>query len=85
MEGNLNYGLSNTATAVIMVTDVNDNPPEFTASTVSGGGRGLRVAHAGGGAARLSWPLVGGRSRAGGGGKGPAARSGPRQEWQPAR
>nr|KAF6421894.1 cadherin 4 [Rousettus aegyptiacus] len=36
MEGNLNYGLSNTATAVIMVTDVNDNPPEFTASTYVG-------------------------------------------------
>nr|XP_060627987.1 cadherin-4 isoform X3 [Anolis sagrei ordinatus] len=36
MEGNLNYGLSNTATAIIMVTDVNDNPPEFTASTYSG-------------------------------------------------
>uniref|UniRef100_G1M2J8 Cadherin-4 n=1 Tax=Ailuropoda melanoleuca TaxID=9646 RepID=G1M2J8_AILME len=33
MEGNLNYGLSNTATAIITVTDVNDNPPEFTAST----------------------------------------------------
>ncbi|KAM9121480.1 cadherin-4 isoform 2-T3 [Pangshura tecta] len=36
MEGNLNYGLSNTATAIITVTDVNDNPPEFTASTYSG-------------------------------------------------
>ncbi|KAM5217831.1 cadherin-4 isoform 2-T7 [Hipposideros larvatus] len=36
MEGNLNYGLSNTATAIIMVTDVNDNPPEFTASTYAG-------------------------------------------------
>ena len=35
MEGNLNYGLSNTATVIITVTDVNDNPPEFTASTVS--------------------------------------------------
>ncbi|NWS37725.1 CADH4 protein, partial [Probosciger aterrimus] len=34
MEGNLNYGLSNTATAIITVTDVNDNPPEFTTSTV---------------------------------------------------
>ncbi|ELK04365.1 Cadherin-4 [Pteropus alecto] len=33
MEGNLNYGLSNTATAIVTVTDVNDNPPEFTAST----------------------------------------------------
>ncbi|XP_066480396.1 cadherin-2 [Tiliqua scincoides] len=31
MEGNPTYGLSNTATAVITVTDVNDNPPEFTA------------------------------------------------------
>ncbi|XP_014643028.1 PREDICTED: cadherin-4 [Ceratotherium simum simum] len=36
MEGNLNYGLSNTATAIITVTDVNDNPPEFTASTYAG-------------------------------------------------
>ncbi|XP_069861231.1 cadherin-4-like isoform X2 [Dipodomys merriami] len=36
MEGNLNYGLSNTATAIITVTDVNDNPPEFTTSTFSG-------------------------------------------------
>ncbi|XP_060036121.1 cadherin-4 [Erinaceus europaeus] len=36
MEGNLNYGLSNTATAIISVTDVNDNPPEFTASTYAG-------------------------------------------------
>ncbi|NXS69375.1 CADH4 protein, partial [Pandion haliaetus] len=35
MEGNLNYGLSNTATAIVTVTDVNDNPPEFTTSTVS--------------------------------------------------
>lgn len=38
MEGNLNYGLSNTATAIIAVTDVNDNPPEFMASTVSAWG-----------------------------------------------
>ncbi|CAG07604.1 unnamed protein product, partial [Tetraodon nigroviridis] len=30
MEGNPMYGLSNTATAVIKITDVNDNPPEFT-------------------------------------------------------
>jgi len=37
MEGNPTYGLSNTATAVITVTDVNDNPPEFTAMTVSAG------------------------------------------------
>ncbi|EHB07486.1 Cadherin-4 [Heterocephalus glaber] len=36
MEGNLNYGLSNTATAIISVTDVNDNPPEFTSSTFAG-------------------------------------------------
>lgn len=34
MEGNPMYGLSNTATAVIRVTDVNDNPPEFTSDTV---------------------------------------------------
>ncbi|XP_048873433.1 cadherin-4 isoform X2 [Brienomyrus brachyistius] len=36
MEGNLNFGLSNTATAIISVTDVNDNPPELTARTFSG-------------------------------------------------
>uniref|UniRef100_A0A8B9HHJ9 Cadherin 2 n=1 Tax=Astyanax mexicanus TaxID=7994 RepID=A0A8B9HHJ9_ASTMX len=36
MEGNPMYGLSNTATAVIRVTDVNDNPPEFTADTFYG-------------------------------------------------
>ncbi|KAL4655286.1 cadherin-4 isoform X1 [Arapaima gigas] len=35
MEGNLNFGLSNTATAIITVTDTNDNPPELTARTVS--------------------------------------------------
>ncbi|KAG8447154.1 hypothetical protein GDO86_014567 [Hymenochirus boettgeri] len=35
MEGNLNYGLSTTATAIITVSDVNDNPPEFTAKMVS--------------------------------------------------
>lgn len=34
MEGNPTYGLSNTATTVIRVTDVNDNPPEFTTDTV---------------------------------------------------
>lgn len=34
MEGNPMYGLSNTATAVIRVTDINDNPPEFTVDTV---------------------------------------------------
>uniref|UniRef100_A0A6Q2XG89 Cadherin-4 n=1 Tax=Esox lucius TaxID=8010 RepID=A0A6Q2XG89_ESOLU len=36
MEGNLNFGLSNTATALISVTDINDNPPELTARTFSG-------------------------------------------------
>ncbi|XP_073487613.1 cadherin-2 isoform X2 [Aquarana catesbeiana] len=36
MEGNPTYGLSNTATAVITVTDVNDNPPEFTSMTFYG-------------------------------------------------
>uniref|UniRef100_A0A8C8K8G6 Cadherin domain-containing protein n=1 Tax=Oncorhynchus tshawytscha TaxID=74940 RepID=A0A8C8K8G6_ONCTS len=36
MEGNPMYGLSNTATAVIKVTDINDNPPEFTAETFFG-------------------------------------------------
>lgn len=34
MEGNPMYGLSNTATAVIKVTDINDNLPEFTAEKV---------------------------------------------------
>ncbi|KAJ3603186.1 hypothetical protein NHX12_030929 [Muraenolepis orangiensis] len=33
MEGNLNFGLSNTATALISITDINDNPPELTART----------------------------------------------------
>ncbi|CAB1336207.1 unnamed protein product, partial [Coregonus sp. 'balchen'] len=33
MEGNLNFGLSNTATAIISVTDINDNPPELTSRT----------------------------------------------------
>ncbi|KAG9348061.1 hypothetical protein JZ751_004086 [Albula glossodonta] len=37
MEGSPTYGLSNTATAVIKVTDVNDNPPEFTPDTITGG------------------------------------------------
>lgn len=56
MEGNLNYGLSNTATAIITVTDVNDNPPEFTTSTVSAWHpRALRRLS-------LSSLLVGGRS-----------------------
>uniref|UniRef100_A0A667XJA7 Cadherin 2, type 1, N-cadherin (neuronal) n=1 Tax=Myripristis murdjan TaxID=586833 RepID=A0A667XJA7_9TELE len=36
MEGNPTYGLSNTATAVIRITDVNDNPPEFTTDTYFG-------------------------------------------------
>ncbi|GLD62218.1 cadherin-4-like protein, partial [Lates japonicus] len=36
MEGNLNFGLSNTATALISITDINDNPPELTARTFSG-------------------------------------------------
>ncbi|KAK1796880.1 hypothetical protein P4O66_000968 [Electrophorus voltai] len=36
MEGNPMYGLSNTATAVIRVTDVNDNPPEFTTESFYG-------------------------------------------------
>lgn len=35
MEGNPTYGLSNTATAVIRLLDVNDNAPEFTRETVS--------------------------------------------------
>ncbi|TNN36369.1 Cadherin-4 [Liparis tanakae] len=35
MEGNLNFGLSNTATALISITDINDNPPELTVRTVS--------------------------------------------------
>lgn len=45
MEGNPTYGLSNTATAVITVTDVNDNPPEFTAMTVSRGWEKLKDVH----------------------------------------
>ncbi|KAM8890327.1 cadherin-2-like [Synchiropus picturatus] len=36
MEGNPTYGLSNTATTVIKITDVNDNPPEFTTDTYFG-------------------------------------------------
>ncbi|XP_055779147.1 cadherin-2-like [Salvelinus fontinalis] len=36
MEGNPTYGLSNTATAIIRITDVNDNPPEFTADKFYG-------------------------------------------------
>lgn len=44
MEGNLNFGLSNTATAIITVTDINDNPPMLTSRTVScykqGNGKG---------------------------------------------
>lgn len=34
MEGNPTYGLSNTATAIIRITDVNDNPSEFTTDMV---------------------------------------------------
>ena len=37
MEGNPTYGLSNTATAMIRITDVNDNPPEFTTDMVGWG------------------------------------------------
>lgn len=40
MEGNPTYGLSNTATAIIRITDVNDNPSEFTTDMVSCVGRG---------------------------------------------
>ncbi|AWP10259.1 putative cadherin-4-like, partial [Scophthalmus maximus] len=36
MEGNLNFGLSNTATAIITVTDINDNPPMLTSRTTLG-------------------------------------------------
>ncbi|XP_040896662.1 cadherin-2-like [Toxotes jaculatrix] len=36
MEGNPTYGLSNTATTVIRITDINDNPPEFTTDTFFG-------------------------------------------------
>ncbi|KAL3978928.1 galactoside alpha-1,3-fucosyltransferase 7 [Sarotherodon galilaeus] len=36
MEGNPTYGLSNTATTVIRITDVNDNAPEFTTETFFG-------------------------------------------------
>ncbi|XP_061680591.1 cadherin-2-like isoform X2 [Syngnathoides biaculeatus] len=36
MEGNPTYGLSNTATTVVSITDVNDNPPEFTTDTFFG-------------------------------------------------
>ncbi|XP_053470761.1 cadherin-2 [Ictalurus furcatus] len=36
MEGNPTYGLSNTATAVIRLLDVNDNAPEFTRETFYG-------------------------------------------------
>lgn len=54
MEGNLNYGLSNTATAIVTVTDVNDNPPEFTASTVSAWRPDVATAATPG-----SWPCAG--------------------------
>uniref|UniRef100_A0A8C1C0G7 Cadherin-4 n=1 Tax=Cyprinus carpio carpio TaxID=630221 RepID=A0A8C1C0G7_CYPCA len=33
MEGSLNFGLSNTATALISITDINDNPPELDSKT----------------------------------------------------
>uniref|UniRef100_A0AAY5EJN2 Cadherin domain-containing protein n=1 Tax=Electrophorus electricus TaxID=8005 RepID=A0AAY5EJN2_ELEEL len=36
MEGNPMYGLSNTATAIIRLLDVNDNAPEFTRETFHG-------------------------------------------------
>uniref|UniRef100_A0A8C6Q0A4 Cadherin 2, type 1, N-cadherin (neuronal) n=1 Tax=Nothobranchius furzeri TaxID=105023 RepID=A0A8C6Q0A4_NOTFU len=36
MEGNPTFGLSNTATTVIRITDVNDNSPEFTTDTFFG-------------------------------------------------
>uniref|UniRef100_A0A4W4FH08 Cadherin-4 n=1 Tax=Electrophorus electricus TaxID=8005 RepID=A0A4W4FH08_ELEEL len=36
MEGSLNFGLSNTATALITITDINDNPPELDAKTFLG-------------------------------------------------
>ncbi|TRY93402.1 hypothetical protein DNTS_014949 [Danionella cerebrum] len=36
MEGSLNFGLSNTATALISITDINDNPPELDAKTFLG-------------------------------------------------
>ncbi|XP_039984138.1 cadherin-2-like isoform X2 [Xiphias gladius] len=36
MEGNPTYGLSNTATTVIRISDINDNPPEFTTDTFFG-------------------------------------------------
>uniref|UniRef100_A0A8C2KNS3 Cadherin-4 n=1 Tax=Cyprinus carpio TaxID=7962 RepID=A0A8C2KNS3_CYPCA len=36
MEGSLNFGLSNTATALISITDINDNPPELDSKTFQG-------------------------------------------------
>lgn len=49
MEGNLNFGLSNTATAIISVKDINDNPPMLTSRTVSGRkAKGLRFGAGGG-------------------------------------
>lgn len=52
-EGNPMYGLSNTATAVIRVTDINDNPPEFTVDTV----RNTLMSAWGGGGGRHFSPL----------------------------
>ncbi|CAL8347509.1 unnamed protein product, partial [Gadus morhua 'NCC'] len=43
MEGNPTYGLSNTATAMIRITDVNDNPPEFTTDMFFGDVKENRV------------------------------------------
>uniref|UniRef100_A0A672RYB6 Cadherin-4 n=1 Tax=Sinocyclocheilus grahami TaxID=75366 RepID=A0A672RYB6_SINGR len=34
MEGSLSFGLSNTATALISIADINDNPPELDSKTV---------------------------------------------------
>uniref|UniRef100_A0A673L6S4 Cadherin-4 n=1 Tax=Sinocyclocheilus rhinocerous TaxID=307959 RepID=A0A673L6S4_9TELE len=36
MEGSLNFGLSNTATALISIADINDNPPELDSKTFQG-------------------------------------------------
>lgn len=39
MEGDPNIGLTNTATAIVTITDKNDNAPEFTGRTFSGTAR----------------------------------------------